>query len=65
MDHKRIGLYRVTELVGSELYRLELPTSMQIHDVFYSNLFRLAAENSLPGQINDLPPPVVVNNKKE
>ena len=64
LDHKRIGPYKVIKLVDS-LYRLELPTSIQIHNVFYSNLLKLAAKDSLPGQINDSPPPVVVNDKEE
>ena len=64
LDHKRIGPYPIKKLVGLS-YRLELPTSMQTHNVFHLNLLRLAAENPLPGQINDPPPPVVVNDKEE
>ena len=64
LNHKKIGLYPIKELVGSS-YRLELPTSMHIHDVFHLNLLKLAAKNPLPGQINDSSFPVIVNNEKE
>ena len=64
LDHKRIGPYKITGLVGSS-YWLDLPTSMRIHDVFYPSLLRPAAEDPLPGQHNDPPPPVVMNDEEE
>ena len=64
LNYKKIGPYPITEVVGLS-YRLELPTSIQIHDVFHPNLFRLAAKDSLSSQINDPPSPIVVNNKKK
>ena len=64
LDHKKIAPYKATGLVGS-LYRLDLPVSMRIHDVFHPSLLRPVAEDPLPGQHNDSPPPVVVNDKKE
>ena len=64
LDHKRIGLYKIIELVGSS-YQLDLLASMRIHDVFHPNLLRPAAEDPLPEQHNDLPPPVVVNDEEE
>ena len=64
LDNKKISPYPITKLVES-LYQLKLPASMHIHDVFHSNLLRLAAKNPLPGQYNDLLPPVIVNNEKK
>ena len=64
LNHKRIGFYRVKRLVRS-FYQLKLPTSIQIYDIFYFNLLKLAAEDLLPGQINDLPLFVVVNDKEK
>ena len=64
LDHKKIGPYRITGLVGSS-YWLDLPASMRIHDVFHPSFFRQTAKDPLPGQHNDLLPPVVMNNKEE
>lgn len=64
LDYKRIGFYKVKELVGSS-YRLDLPTSIKIHDVFHSNLLRSAGNDPLPSQHNNLLPPIVVDDKKE
>ena len=64
LDHKRIGPYRIKELVGSS-YRLDLPTSMRIYDVFHPSFLRQAAEDPLLGQHNDPPPLVVVNDEEE
>ena len=37
LDYKMIGPYKVKELVGSS-YRLDLPHTMKIHDVFHLNM---------------------------
>lgn len=63
LDHKQIGFYP-KELVNLS-YWLELSTLMQIHDLFYPNLLRLAAKNLLPGQYNDPLSPIIVNDKKK
>ena len=59
-----IGPYWVKELVEL-FYRLELSTSMKIHNMFHSNLLQPAANNPLPDQHNDLPLPIVVDNEEE
>ena len=62
LDYKRIGPYKIKELVGSS-YQLDLPISMRIHDIFHPNLLQPVANNPLPGQHNKLEPPVVVDSE--
>ena len=38
---------------------------MKIHDVLHPSLLWKASADSLPGQHNDLAPPVIVDNKEE
>ena len=59
-----IGLYKVKKLIGLS-YWLDLPTSMRIHNVFYSNLLQPVATNSLPGEHNKLEPSVIIDGEKE
>lgn len=59
LDHKTIGPYPVVELIGSAC-RLQLPPSMKIHPVFHIWLLRKDPNDPLPGQINNPPPPVIV-----
>ena len=64
LDHKMVGPFKIKALVGSSC-RLELPTSMRIHDVFHPSLLRKASADPLPGQHNDPAPPVIVNDEKK
>ena len=38
---------------------------MKIHNIFHPNLLCKAATDPLPSQQNSLPPPTVINDKKE
>ena len=38
---------------------------MKIHDVFHPSLLQKASADPLPGQHNDLAPPVIVDNEEE
>ena len=64
LDDKMLGPFRVSDKVGSS-YRLELPSSMRIHDVFHPSLLRKAAIDPLPGQQTEPPRPVVVDDQEE
>ncbi len=64
LDDKMLGPFTNLGLVDSS-YKLELPESMRVHDVFHSDLLHPAVDDPLPGQKNEPPGPIVVNDEDE
>jgi hypothetical protein len=60
LDYKQLGPFKVLALIGRRSYRLELPKSIRIHDVFHISLLRLAADDPLPRQRAPPPPLIIV-----
>jgi hypothetical protein len=48
LNNKMLGPFKILETVKTS-YRLQLPTTMRIHDVFHLSLLRKATEDSLLG----------------
>lgn len=65
LDWKNLGPFPIAEVLGPYTYRLKLPLSLTIHDVFNVDQLYLAADNPLPGQIVEPPPPVLVEQTPE
>ena len=59
------GPFKILKKEGNA-FRLELPPSMKVHPVFAPSKLRLASKRKpLPGQIEDPPPPITVNDQQE
>jgi hypothetical protein len=48
LDDKILGPFKILKAIKTS-YRLQLPATIRIHDVFYPSLLRKAAEDPLPG----------------
>jgi hypothetical protein len=67
LDAKRLGPFRIAEVVGEaqSAYKLELPPQMKVHSVFHVSLLTLYRANTIPGRIQPPPPPIVVDGAEE
>ena len=65
LDWKNIGPFQITDVLGPYTYRLDLPDSMPIHPVFNVDQLYLVADDPLPGQLQEPPPPVFIEGTPE
>ncbi len=65
LDQRFAGPFKIKERVGTHAYRLQLPSSMKIHNVFHVALLRKYRPPTLEGQHAEPPPPIEVDGKLE
>ncbi|QRW16712.1 Retrotransposable element Tf2 protein [Rhizoctonia solani] len=64
LDPKQLGPFKIVEKISSHAYRLELPETLKIHDVFYVGL--LSKTHKSPSQpFPDQPPPETIEGEEE
>ncbi|KAF8693024.1 hypothetical protein RHS03_08515, partial [Rhizoctonia solani] len=64
LDPKRLGPFEVLEKISSHAYRLKLPETLKIHNVFYVGL--LSKSHESPSQpFPERPPPETIEGEEE
>ena len=64
LNHQMAGPYKIIEKCGHS-WKIKLPDSIKIWPVFHTQLFRKAATDPLPGQINESPLPIQIEEGDE
>jgi hypothetical protein len=64
MKPKREGPFTITEVLGPITYRLKLPATWHIHDVFHATLLRPYKQNETYGVHFSEPPPELLNGEE-
>jgi hypothetical protein len=64
MKPKREGPFEITEVLGPVTYRLKLPTSWRIHNVFHATLLKHYKENDIYGKNFPEPPPELLDGEE-
>ncbi|QRW26597.1 Retrotransposable element Tf2 protein [Rhizoctonia solani] len=64
LTEQRLGPFKVTKKISDRAYRLELPPTMRIHNVFYMGLLSKVKRDSKRA-FKNRPPPVTVYGEEE
>lgn len=66
LGHKNMGPFKISQIIHEgSAYKLDLPPTMTMHNVFHPWLLHPDESNPLPGQHNDSPPPVKIMRDNE
>ena len=65
LDHRFLGPFKISEKISSHAYRLALPPSMKIHNVFHVQLLEPFVDNNIDNRVQPPPPPIEVEGQEE
>ena len=64
LDYKRIGPYAVSKVINHNAYKLDLPPTIRVHNVFHVSLLD-RYRDPIPGQPPAEPLPIVIGDDEE
>ena len=64
MGPKREGPFEIEEVLGPVTYRLKLPTTWRIHNMFHAILLKPYQGNEVYGENFTMPPPDIVDGEE-
>ena len=65
LDYKKMGPFEIIKKVGTSSYKLDLPTSMTIHNTFHISLLEPYEDNKFPPQTQTPAPPIKIDGEPE
>jgi transposase InsO family protein len=65
LDNRKGGPFTIMEKISSHAYRLDLPKTMKVHDVFHINLLTMFKEDEDFHRWQAKPPPIITDEGEE
>ena len=65
LSPKRLGPFEITQVLSPLAYRLKLPTTRKIHDVFHAGLLSPFKQTDVHGPSFSAPPPTLIGSEEE
>ena len=65
LDYKYVGPFMILEQVNELAFKLKLPKTMQVYDVFHVDLLEPYIDNSIPVRLPVPEPPDIVNDSED
>jgi len=64
LDYKRVGPYKVSKVINQNAYKLDLPNTLRIHNVFHVSLLDVYTP-PVTGQLPEEPLPTLADDSNE